>query len=75
MTQVFSGISTTTPVFYTSENKLYQYLLNKEILISSFAYPLPEDDLITRVIINSNHQLEDIDYLANCIIEYKSAND
>ena len=63
------------PVFYTSENKLYQYLLNKEILISSFAYPLPEDDLITRVIINSNHQLEDIDYLANCIIEYKSAND
>lgn len=59
------------PVFYTSQNNLYPFLMDKQILISSFAYPLPEDDLITRVVINSNHQLEDIDYLANCIIEYK----
>lgn len=59
------------PVFYTSQNNLYSFLMNKEILISSFAYPLPEDDLITRVVLNSNHQLEDINYLGKCIIEYK----
>ncbi len=59
------------PVFYTSQNNLYPFLMDRGILISSFAYPLPEDDLITRVVINSNHLLEDIDFLANCIIEYK----
>ena len=59
------------PVFYTSKNNLYPFLMDREILISSFAYPLPEDDLITRVVINSNHRLEDVDYLANCITEYQ----
>ena len=60
------------PVFYTSQNNLYPFLMDKQILISSFAYPLPNDDLITRLIINSNHQLEDINFLANCVIEYKN---
>jgi 8-amino-7-oxononanoate synthase len=60
------------PVFYTNQNKLYSFLMDKQILISSFAYPLPEDDLITRVVINSHHTPEDIDFLANCIMEYKS---
>ncbi len=59
------------PVFYTHQNNLYHFLMDKNILISSFAYPLPEDDLVTRVVINSSHQPEDIDFLANCIIEYK----
>ena len=60
------------PVFYTSENNLCPFLMDKEILISSFAYPLPGDDLITRVVINSDHQLQDIDFLANCVMEYKN---
>jgi len=59
------------PVFYTGQNDLSDFLMDKNILISSFAYPLPEDDLITRIVINSDHQPQDIDLLAESILEFK----
>lgn len=51
------------PVAYCSNNAIAEYLFDRKILISSFAYPGPEDEKITRIIINSHHTEEDIHQL------------
>jgi 7-keto-8-aminopelargonate synthetase-like enzyme len=58
------------PVFYTQRHQLCAYLKNKGVLISSFPYPSPQDELITRVIISSLHTEEDIHKLAKLIEEF-----
>lgn len=58
------------PVFYSFNNQLQPYLLERKILISSFAYPMPDDALITRIIINSSHQADDIPYLSSCLRDF-----
>ena len=58
------------PVFYTPENGLYEFLLNRGIIISCFAYPGPEDGLITRIVINSRHTEADLIQLRDLIHEY-----
>lgn len=55
------------PVFYTPNNKLADYLQHHKILISSFPYPTPQDDRITRVVLNAAHTKEDIEHLVNLI--------
>lgn len=51
------------PVFYTPHNNLYPYLLDHHILISSFPYPTPDSEWVTRVVLNSLHTTEDLDSL------------
>jgi len=51
------------PVFYTAKNELAVELLKQQIILSSFRYPTPESDLISRVVLNSNHQQSDLAYL------------
>lgn len=53
----------TYPVFYTKENRLYDSL-KSECLLSSFPYPDPDSTPITRVVINSLHKTEDLQFLA-----------
>lgn len=60
------------PVFYTTQNKLYNYLLEQHILISSFAYPTPQHEPVTRVILNSLHTPADIDKLTHCINKFST---
>ncbi|MCO5238351.1 MAG: aminotransferase class I/II-fold pyridoxal phosphate-dependent enzyme [Chitinophagaceae bacterium] len=48
------------PVFYTAQNQLFQFLQEKQILISSFVYPKANGEIITRIILNSQHAEEDI---------------
>ncbi|GEO03065.1 8-amino-7-oxononanoate synthase [Adhaeribacter aerolatus] len=55
------------PVFYTPQNQLYQYLLAHDVLISSFAYPTPQHEPVTRIILNSLHTQADIDKLTSLI--------
>jgi 7-keto-8-aminopelargonate synthetase-like enzyme len=55
------------PVFYTRQHTLCGYLKQHGVLISSFPYPSPEDDLISRVIISSLHTEEDIARVAGLI--------
>ncbi len=57
------------PVFYTKRNDLANKLLNHRILISAFHYPTEQDELICRIIINSNHSTEEIGQLLNLLIE------
>lgn len=60
------------PVYYTRRHPLCAYLKDNGVLISSFPYPSPQDELITRVIISSLHMEEDIHRLAKLIEEFSS---
>ncbi len=51
------------PVIYSSDNYLASNLYKQQVLISSFAYPGPEDDKITRIIVSSRHTEDDINFL------------
>ena len=68
----FFNTFTCYPVFYTAENALYEYLLASQVLISSFRYPTQYDDLVTRVVINSNHTSDDIEKLCVLIKAYQN---
>jgi 7-keto-8-aminopelargonate synthetase-like enzyme len=57
--------TTNYPVFRTSKNSLYEKLLENKILISSFPYPKPDSELITRVVLSSLHTKEDLEYLVS----------
>jgi 8-amino-7-oxononanoate synthase len=61
--QLFSSIPD-YPVFYTPYKELYPYLLGHGILISSFSYPTPADEPITRVVLNAGHTKADLAQLA-----------
>jgi 8-amino-7-oxononanoate synthase len=58
------------PVFNTEQKGLYEYLLSHNIIISSFRYPTPADDPITRVILSSLHTEADLGRLATLINNY-----
>jgi 7-keto-8-aminopelargonate synthetase-like enzyme len=58
------------PVFYTPDNNLYKALKDRCVL-SSFSYPTPDSKPITRVVLNSLHQPEDIEALSQWILEYQ----
>lgn len=48
------------PVFNTSHHHLFEYLQEKKIIISSFPYPTPDSERITRVVLNAAHHLDDV---------------
>ncbi len=51
------------PVFHTPHDELASVLEAQGILISSFAYPTPTDERITRVVLNALHKEEDVSTL------------
>lgn len=59
------------PVFHTPENGLYDHLKRNKIIISSFPYPAPENKSITRIVLSSLHEENDIKRLAFLIGNYK----
>ncbi|RYU93278.1 aminotransferase class I/II-fold pyridoxal phosphate-dependent enzyme [Emticicia agri] len=52
------------PVFYTSQDALYDYLFRNDIFIYSFAYPIRTGKPNTRVVISAWHDTGQIDLLA-----------
>ncbi|WP_332871445.1 PLP-dependent aminotransferase family protein [Spirosoma rhododendri] len=58
------------PVFYTRHDDLYAFLLDRNILIYSFAYPTPTDRPNTRIVISAFHETTDIQQLADAVHEY-----
>ncbi|GAB3800152.1 8-amino-7-oxononanoate synthase [Spirosoma humi] len=55
------------PVFFTEHDALYAQLLQKNILIYSFAYPTSADRANTRIVISAFHEVADIERLAESI--------
>jgi len=58
------------PVFYTNRDDLYAFLLERGILVYSFAYPTPQSPANTRLVISAYHSFEDIQKLANAVYTY-----
>lgn len=48
------------PGFYFPDSGLFDFLQKRNIIISSFSYPLPSDPVINRVIISGAHTEDDI---------------
>ncbi|MES2732153.1 MAG: aminotransferase class I/II-fold pyridoxal phosphate-dependent enzyme [Bacteroidota bacterium] len=63
------------PVFYTPANELYPYLKENGVLISSFPYPLVQDECVTRVVLSSLHTPQDVDQLSGLIVSFSSSID
>ncbi|MBD1396656.1 pyridoxal phosphate-dependent aminotransferase family protein [Pontibacter sp. JH31] len=58
------------PVFGVHEHRLAAYLQERGVIISSFRYPTPADDPITRVILSSAHTEGDIQRITGLINEF-----
>ncbi|MFN4145759.1 MAG: aminotransferase class I/II-fold pyridoxal phosphate-dependent enzyme [Runella sp.] len=52
------------PVFYCQDDRLYDFLLERNILVYSFSYPRPTDKANTRIVISAWHTTDDLDFLA-----------
>nr|WKN39363.1 aminotransferase class I/II-fold pyridoxal phosphate-dependent enzyme [Tunicatimonas sp. TK19036] len=57
------------PVFYTPNNDLCK-VVEKQCILSSFPYPDPDSEPITRVVVNALHTKEDLDTLGQLVQEY-----
>ncbi len=49
------------------------FLAKKRVMISSFPYPTPQDDWITRVILSAAHTLTDVEHLVRLIEKFMDA--
>lgn len=58
------------PVFYSSNQSLATFLKTKGIIISSFAYPDPEGELINRIVLSSLHTKNDIEFLISALSDF-----
>lgn len=55
------------PVFSSKDPFLYKHLLQKNILISSFPYPLASSPLLNRIVVSALHEENDIRHLAEIL--------
>ncbi|WP_432712612.1 aminotransferase class I/II-fold pyridoxal phosphate-dependent enzyme [Pedobacter sp.] len=56
------------PVYLSEEQQLADILMQQQVLISSFAYPNPQSELLNRIVLSSWHQQQDIDILLKHIL-------
>ncbi|MFD3000645.1 aminotransferase class I/II-fold pyridoxal phosphate-dependent enzyme [Pontibacter toksunensis] len=61
------------PVFSTHRESLCSFLQQNKVLISSFRYPTPNHEPVTRVILNSLHTQEDLQRLTDLINKFSAA--
>ncbi|WP_161888228.1 PLP-dependent aminotransferase family protein [Pontibacter russatus] len=55
------------PVFSTSQHALCAYLQEQRVLISSFRYPTPANEPVTRIVLISLHSPEDLHRLLDLV--------
>ncbi len=58
------------PVFTSDNPFLYRHLIKRNIIISSFPYPLPTSPLLNRVVLSALHEKGDVEKLIDAIKEY-----
>lgn len=59
-----------TPVFEVHKKSVAQYLLQNNVLISSFGYPHPYNDPVNRIVVNALHTKHDLEKLTQLIDQY-----
>ncbi|MBP6687727.1 MAG: pyridoxal phosphate-dependent aminotransferase family protein [Lacibacter sp.] len=59
-----------TPVFVVAKKGIAPYLLQNNVINSSFGYPHPESDPVNRVVVNALHLRSDLERLAQLIGQY-----
>ncbi|WP_445737991.1 aminotransferase class I/II-fold pyridoxal phosphate-dependent enzyme [Mariniflexile sp.] len=57
------------PVIYSKNEKIYNYLLEKEIVITNFKYPTYKTAM-NRMVITSNHTKNDLDTLKQALLAF-----
>ena len=62
------------PVFYTPRHQLVETVAD-EMLLSSFPYPHPDSEPVTRVVLNALHTEEDISKLSRAVKKFSDAED
>ncbi|GJM35646.1 MAG: hypothetical protein DHS20C18_46470 [Saprospiraceae bacterium] len=55
------------PVFASQQHHIVAQLAKHRIMISSFPYPSPESELITRIVLNASHSAADIEQLVKVL--------
>jgi len=55
------------PVYLLEDDHLYERLLQRQILISSFPYPDPADKPLNRIVLSAWHEKEDIERLITAL--------
>lgn len=58
------------PAFCTQQEGFHDFLKTNNILTASFPYPTPQDKPVTRLVITSLHQPEDLDTLVRCCHDF-----
>ncbi|POY39072.1 hypothetical protein C3K47_00810 [Solitalea longa] len=56
------------PIYFIDDKTIENRLLDQKIIVSSFPYPNPNSEPVTRVVINSIHTAEDIERLAFVLV-------
>lgn len=62
------------PVYLIENEYIYEKCLMKNILLSSFPYPNPNDKKITRIVLNALHEKTDLINLIDVLIECKASH-
>lgn len=60
------------PVFVYKNQPIYNDLVERGIIISSFAYPNPNDPPLDRIVISAHHNQKDLDTLIKALKEIKA---
>ncbi|MDB5242544.1 MAG: aminotransferase class [Spirosoma sp.] len=58
------------PLFFTEQDSLYPFLLERGVFVYSFAYPTTTDRANTRLVISAFHQPADIETLAKAVGDF-----
>ncbi|MPR34614.1 aminotransferase class I/II-fold pyridoxal phosphate-dependent enzyme [Salmonirosea aquatica] len=58
------------PAYCSRRADLYSFLYQAGILTSCFAYPQPTDEPVTRLVITARHQKQDLDRLAEVLLQF-----
>ncbi len=56
-----------TPVFVVHKASVAPYLLQNNVIISSFGYPRPENNVVNRIVVNALHFKSDLEKLVQLI--------
>ncbi|MBX9784025.1 MAG: aminotransferase class I/II-fold pyridoxal phosphate-dependent enzyme [Chitinophagaceae bacterium] len=59
-----------TPVFVVNKQSVAPYLLQNNVIISSFGYPRPENSPVNRVVVNALHLKSDLEKLAQLMEQF-----